>query len=84
MPLKNLFPAYIVSNDGKDIQEFFTWIQDTLEKQGIGSLLEIIKTLFDILKAQIKSYALLDAFEDILNKLTALLKELAELFPHRD
>ena len=78
---KNTSPLYIVSQDGQEIQELFSWIRDNLEKKGIGPLLDILKTLFDILKAQIQSYALLDVFEDLLNKLVTLLKELLELFP---
>ena len=83
MVFKNLSPLYIVSSDGQDIQELFAWIQDTLEKKGVGPLLDVLKTLYDILKAQISSYALLNAFEELLSKLNALLKELLGMFPTR-
>ena len=81
MFFKNATPLYIVSRNGKEIQELFAWIQDNLEKQGIGPLLDILKTLFDILKAQICSYALLMIFEDLLAKLATLLKDLMGIFP---
>ena len=83
MPLKNPFPAYVVSRDGRDIQELWPWIQEILEQQGVGSLLEILKTLLDVLKAQIRSYALLRAFEEMLEKVAALLDKLIAALPER-
>ena len=75
MVFKKTSPFYIVSNNGQDIQELFEWIQNTLEKQGITPLLDVLKTLFDIAKAQISSYTLLTFFED-------LLKQLLQIFSH--
>ena len=72
MVLKN---TYVVSNNGQDIQELFAWIQDTLEKRGVAPLFEILTTLFDILKAQVCSYALLEVFEEWITKLVDILKE---------
>ena len=72
MVLKN---TYVVSNEGKDIQELFDWIRDTLEKRGVVPLFDILKTLFDVLKAQVYSYALLEIFEEWLAKITDLLRE---------
>ena len=78
---KSTSPLYIVSKDGQEIQELFSWIRDHWEKQGMEPILTILKTLLDVLKAQIQSYALLDVFEDLLNKFVALLKELVGMFP---
>ena len=80
MVLKN---TYIVSKDGKDIQELFSWIQDTLEKRGVAPLFEIIVTLFDVLKAQVCSFALLETFEEWLSKLIDVLNDWVVLVSSR-
>lgn len=60
-------PLFVVTNSGKDVEAAENFIEVLVKKLGLDPVIEMIEGLFEVLIANINSYATLEAFNNILS-----------------
>lgn len=71
---KNTNPLYVVSNDGKDVEEASNYIELFFKKMGMDSVYEFLMSYLTGLLEMVNSYPMLVEINRVLEQIVAILE----------
>ncbi|MDD0853062.1 hypothetical protein HBN50_08140 [Halobacteriovorax sp. GB3] len=71
-------PLYVVTNNGKDVEQVANFFEVIVKKLGLGPIIDIFNELLKSLFEQVNSYAMLLVIQEFIDNLVA---KITKLFP---
>lgn len=71
-------PLYVVTNNGKDVEQVANFFEVIVKKLGLGPVIDIFNELLKSLFEQVNSYAMLLVIQEFIDNLVA---KITKLFP---
>lgn len=69
-------PLYVVTNDGKDVEQAEGFVDALVKRFGLEPVMEILKSLFGMLSDQVGNYGFFLFLQEFVDNLVANLEEI--------